>query len=78
MIAYDALLGAKDSWAELCQRAMFHGGESRSLRGRVRMSQGHSGRWWPDTGCTCSTRGLAQATLSPLEQTLGKVGVCVG
>lgn len=27
MIAYDALLGAKGSWAELCQRAMFHGGE---------------------------------------------------
>ncbi|XP_023973234.1 inactive ADP-ribosyltransferase ARH2 isoform X2 [Physeter macrocephalus] len=28
MIAYDALLGAKGSWTELCQRAMFHGGES--------------------------------------------------
>ncbi|XP_055985792.1 inactive ADP-ribosyltransferase ARH2 [Sorex fumeus] len=28
MIAYDALLGAGDSWTELCERAMFHGGES--------------------------------------------------
>lgn len=27
MIAYDALLGAKGSWTELCRRAMFHGGE---------------------------------------------------
>ncbi|XP_059000625.1 inactive ADP-ribosyltransferase ARH2-like isoform X1 [Mustela lutreola] len=28
MIAYDALLGAGDSWTELCHRAMCHGGES--------------------------------------------------
>lgn len=28
MIAYDALLGAGNNWTELCQRAMFHGGES--------------------------------------------------
>ncbi|XP_060039735.1 inactive ADP-ribosyltransferase ARH2 isoform X2 [Erinaceus europaeus] len=28
MIAYDALLGAGDSWTELCRRAMFHRGES--------------------------------------------------
>ncbi|XP_074048194.1 inactive ADP-ribosyltransferase ARH2 isoform X2 [Macrotis lagotis] len=28
MIAYDALLGAGDNWIELCNRAMFHGGES--------------------------------------------------
>ncbi|XP_038557127.1 protein ADP-ribosylarginine hydrolase-like protein 1 [Micropterus salmoides] len=28
MIAYDALLGAGSDWAELCKRAMFHGGES--------------------------------------------------
>lgn len=27
MIAYDALLGAGDSWEELCSRSMFHGGE---------------------------------------------------
>lgn len=27
MIAYDALLGAGSDWAELCKRAMFHGGE---------------------------------------------------
>ncbi|XP_047576439.1 inactive ADP-ribosyltransferase ARH2 isoform X2 [Lutra lutra] len=28
MIAYDALLGAGNSWTELCHRAMYHGGES--------------------------------------------------
>nr|XP_012621005.1 protein ADP-ribosylarginine hydrolase-like protein 1 isoform X1 [Microcebus murinus] len=28
MIAYDALLAAGSSWAELCRRAMFHAGES--------------------------------------------------
>ncbi|KAM6178737.1 inactive ADP-ribosyltransferase ARH2 isoform 2-T2 [Rhynchocyon petersi] len=28
MIAYDALLGAGNDWTELCNRAMFHGGES--------------------------------------------------
>ncbi|TWW67903.1 [Protein ADP-ribosylarginine] hydrolase-like protein 1 [Takifugu flavidus] len=27
MIAYDALLAAGSNWAELCKRAMFHGGE---------------------------------------------------
>lgn len=30
MIAYDALMGAKDSWKELCNRAMFHYGDSDS------------------------------------------------
>ncbi|XP_077303548.1 ADP-ribosylhydrolase ARH1-like isoform X1 [Lithobates pipiens] len=30
MIAYDALLGAGDSWEELCSRSMFHGGDSDS------------------------------------------------
>ncbi|KAM8962466.1 ADP-ribosylhydrolase ARH1-like [Pelodytes ibericus] len=30
IIAYDALLGAGDSWQELCYRAMFHGGDSDS------------------------------------------------
>ncbi|XP_029387946.1 uncharacterized protein LOC110337042 isoform X1 [Mus pahari] len=28
MIAYDALLASGSNWTELCQRAMFHGGES--------------------------------------------------
>ncbi|XP_053240315.1 inactive ADP-ribosyltransferase ARH2 isoform X2 [Podarcis raffonei] len=28
MIAYDALLGCGSDWTELCNRAMFHGGES--------------------------------------------------
>ncbi|XP_018096126.1 protein ADP-ribosylarginine hydrolase-like protein 1 [Xenopus laevis] len=28
MIAYDALLGAGDSWEELCSRSMFHGDNS--------------------------------------------------
>ncbi|KAL8561660.1 hypothetical protein ACOMHN_001392 [Nucella lapillus] len=30
MIAYDALLGANWDWAELCNRSMFHGGDSDS------------------------------------------------
>ncbi|XP_005111580.1 protein ADP-ribosylarginine hydrolase isoform X2 [Aplysia californica] len=30
MIAYDALLGAGDNWSELCNRGMFHGGDSDS------------------------------------------------
>ena len=30
MIAYDALLGCKGSWSELCFRAMLHGGDSDS------------------------------------------------
>ena len=30
MIAYDALLGSGGDWDELCQRAMFHGGDSDS------------------------------------------------
>lgn len=28
MIAYDAMLGCKGNWEELCSRAMFHGGDS--------------------------------------------------
>lgn len=31
MIAYDALLAAGSDWAELCKRAMFHGGEDYSI-----------------------------------------------
>ncbi len=31
MIAYDALLAAGSDWAELCKRAMFHGGEDHSI-----------------------------------------------
>ena len=30
MIAYDALLGSRNDWEELCRRAMFHGGDSDS------------------------------------------------
>lgn len=30
LIAYDALLGAKDKWDELCSRSMFHSGDSDS------------------------------------------------
>ena len=30
MIAYDALLGCRNSWEELCKRSMFHGGDSDS------------------------------------------------
>ena len=28
--SYDALLGSKDSWSELCLRGMLHGGDSDS------------------------------------------------
>ena len=31
MIAYDAILGAEESWCELCKRGMFHGGDSNSM-----------------------------------------------
>lgn len=31
MIAYDALLAAGSDWAEVCQRAMFHGGETNNV-----------------------------------------------
>lgn len=31
MIAYDALLAAGSDWAELCKRAMFHGGEEHDI-----------------------------------------------
>lgn len=31
MIAYDALLAAGGDWAELCKRAMFHGGEGHNI-----------------------------------------------
>lgn len=30
IIAYDAVLGAKDSWEELCLRGMLHGGDNDS------------------------------------------------
>jgi ADP-ribosylarginine hydrolase len=39
MIAYDALLGAGDSWEELCYRGMFHGGDSDSTGVMA-------GAWW--------------------------------
>ena len=30
MIAYDAILGAKSDWNELCKRGMLHGGDNDS------------------------------------------------
>lgn len=39
MIAYDALLRAKDSWVELCYGGMFHGGDSDSTGVMA-------GAWW--------------------------------
>ncbi|NXK90787.1 ADPRH hydrolase, partial [Formicarius rufipectus] len=39
MIAYDALLGAGDSWTELAYRAFFHGGDSDS-------TAAIAGSWW--------------------------------
>lgn len=39
MIAYDALLGAGNSWEEVCHRGMFHGGDSDSTGVMA-------GAWW--------------------------------
>lgn len=39
MIAYDAILGAGDSWEELCNRSMFHCGDSDSTGVMA-------GAWW--------------------------------
>lgn len=41
MIAYDALLGAGDSWDELCGRAMFHGGELKAKANPIFLGGGN-------------------------------------
>lgn len=41
MIAYDALLGARNNWTELCHRAMFHGGDISFFNGSGRPGGQH-------------------------------------
>ncbi|KFO10684.1 [Protein ADP-ribosylarginine] hydrolase, partial [Balearica regulorum gibbericeps] len=57
MIAYDALLGAGDSWAELAHRAFFHGGDSDST-GTI------AACWW---GAMHGFRGVNTSLYAHLE-----------
>ncbi|NXK17390.1 ADPRH hydrolase, partial [Arenaria interpres] len=57
MIAYDALLGAGDSWAELAHRAFFHGGDSDSTAAIAAC-------WW---GAMHSFRGVNTSLYAHLE-----------
>lgn len=57
MIAYDALLGAGDSWTELAHRAFFHGGDSDSTAAIAAC-------WW---GAMYGFRGIASSLYTDLE-----------
>ncbi|OXB59873.1 hypothetical protein ASZ78_009329 [Callipepla squamata] len=57
MIAYDALLGAGDSWTELAHRAFFHGGDSDSTAAIAAC-------WW---GAMHGFRGIAASLYADLE-----------
>ncbi|XP_054044089.1 ADP-ribosylarginine hydrolase isoform X2 [Rissa tridactyla] len=57
MIAYDALLGAGDSWAELAHRAFFHGGDSDSTATIAAC-------WW---GAMHGFRGVSTSLYAHLE-----------
>ncbi|NXS13609.1 ADPRH hydrolase, partial [Neodrepanis coruscans] len=57
MIAYDALLGAGDSWTELAHRAFFHGGDSDS-------TAAIAASWW---GVIYGFRGVPRSLLTHLE-----------
>ncbi|NWR77572.1 ADPRH hydrolase, partial [Centropus unirufus] len=57
MIAYDALLGAGDSWAELAHRAFFHGGDSDSTATIAAC-------WW---GAMYGFQGVSPSVYSHLE-----------
>ncbi|XP_053912595.1 ADP-ribosylarginine hydrolase isoform X1 [Cuculus canorus] len=57
MIAYDALLGAGDSWAELAHRAFFHGGDSDSTAAIAAC-------WW---GAMYGFQGVSPSLYSHLE-----------
>ncbi|NXG65875.1 ADPRH hydrolase, partial [Hemiprocne comata] len=57
MIAYDALLGAGDSWVELAHRAFFHGGDSDSTAAIAAC-------WW---GAMHGFRGVSASLYTHLE-----------
>lgn len=57
MIAYDALLGAGQSWTELAHRAFFHGGDSDSTAAIAAC-------WW---GAMHGFRGIATSLYADLE-----------
>ncbi|OPJ66537.1 ADP-ribosylarginine hydrolase isoform X1 [Patagioenas fasciata] len=57
MIAYDALLGAGDSWTELAHRAFFHGGDSDSTAAIAAC-------WW---GAMHGFRGVNASLYADLE-----------
>ncbi|NWI96416.1 ADPRH hydrolase, partial [Pitta sordida] len=57
MIAYDALLGAGDSWTELAHRAFFHGGDSDS-------TAAIAASWW---GVIYGFKGVPQSLYAHLE-----------
>uniref|UniRef100_A0A6I8PHR5 ADP-ribosylhydrolase ARH1 n=1 Tax=Ornithorhynchus anatinus TaxID=9258 RepID=A0A6I8PHR5_ORNAN len=57
MIAYDALLGAGDSWTELAHRAFFHGGDSDSTAAIAAC-------WW---GVLYGFRGVSPSNYARLE-----------
>ncbi|NXL88364.1 ADPRH hydrolase, partial [Alectura lathami] len=57
MIAYDALLGAGNSWTELAHRAFFHGGDSDSTAAIAAC-------WW---GAMHGFRGVATSLYAHLE-----------
>ncbi|KFP52729.1 [Protein ADP-ribosylarginine] hydrolase, partial [Cathartes aura] len=57
MIAYDALLGAGDSWTELAHRAFFHGGDSDSTAAIAAC-------WW---GAMHGFRGVHASLYAHLE-----------
>lgn len=44
MIAYDAILGCGGDWTELCNRAMFHGGECSFITSHIWIPQGLKGK----------------------------------
>lgn len=57
MIAYDALLGAGDSWTELAYRAFFHGGDSDS-------TAAIAASWW---GVIYGFKGVPPSLYAHLE-----------
>jgi len=65
IIAYDALLGAGDSWEELITRAALHGGDSDS-------TGGIAGAWW---GVLHGFRNVPEVNYKSLEygQKLGEL-----